>query len=164
MRFVKMSPLALAVTAALMAVGVGLDQVTKVWAEGRLTQGSIPVIPGALTLQYARNQNFAFGLGEMLPVWMRVAVVILLTLLLVVLLLRAEDRPSQIGFAMAVAGSIGNIADRIRLGYVVDFIYWHGGFKWPNFNVADMLVVCGVAVLFIFGGRQPKKIAQPAQS
>ncbi len=163
MSLLRMKPVALAVAGALIAVGVGADQATKVWALNRLTRGSIDVIDGALTMQYAENRNFAFGLGESLPVWLRLGVVVALTLVLVGLLLHSADLGSQLGFGMAIAGSIGNIIDRVRLGFVVDFIYWHGGFRWPNFNVADMLVVCGVGVLFVFAPKQKAQSSPKAQ-
>jgi len=157
----RMSPRALAVTFALIALGIALDQVTKIWAAARLPMRPMEVIPKALSFVYVENHNAAFGLGSGLPdsakVYILLTLTIGLTLALVVAMVRATDLPSQIGFAATVSGAIGNIVDRVQLGYVRDFIYWHGGFQWPNFNIADMLVVTGVGVLVVFGGREQRK-------
>jgi signal peptidase II len=157
----KMSPKAVAISAALVVAGVLLDQWTKAWAAARLPGAPLDVIPSALRLAYIENRNAAFGLGHHLPDSIKVAVLIgltsLLTLALVVAMLRSTDLPSQIGFAATICGALGNIVDRLRFGYVRDFIYWHGGFEWPNFNVADMLVCTGVGILVVLGGRGGKK-------
>jgi signal peptidase II len=118
------------------------------------------VIPGALAFAYVENRNAAFGLGSVLPdavkLWVLLGLQCVLSVVLLVLMTRTRDFASRLGFGVVVAGAIGNIIDRIRLGYVVDFIYWHGGFSWPNFNVADMLVCTGVGILIVFGGRHRK--------
>ena len=55
--------------------------------------------------------------------------------------------PSKhIGFALVLAGAIGNLADRIARGYVVDFIYLH---RWPVFNVADICIAAGAVLLLL---------------
>jgi signal peptidase II len=48
-----------------------------------------------------------------------------------------------------VGGAAGNIVDRLRYGYVVDFIHWRPGFDWPTFNIADALIVVGVIMMLI---------------
>ena len=151
----------MAIAFAAIGAGVALDQWTKSWAAARLPSGAIDVVPNAFRLEYVENRNAAFGLGHHLPDSIKVAVLIgltsLLTLALVVAMLRSTDLPSQIGFAATICGALGNIVDRLRFGYVRDFIYWHGGFEWPNFNVADMLVCTGVGILVVLGGRGGKK-------
>ena len=161
---IKMSPRNIAIATAFCAVGLWLDQWSKAWAATRLPGSPMTVIDKALSFVYVENRNAAFGLGNQLPesakVWVLIGLTSALTIALVVAMLRSEDLPSQIGFAMTICGAAGNIVDRVRFGYVRDFIYWHGGFQWPNFNVADMLVCTGVAVLVILGGR--KKKGEPA--
>ncbi|MGI5861698.1 MAG: signal peptidase II [Myxococcales bacterium] len=141
----------------LIALGVGIDQWTKVWAQARLPGSPLEVIPKALSFVYAENRNMAFGLGGFLPPSAKLAILLALTgaltLLLLVLMVRSPDFASRLGYGVTAAGALGNIVDRVRLGYVVDFIYWHGGFTWPNFNVADILVCTGVGILLVFGNR-----------
>lgn len=165
---IKMSPRNIAVAAAACAVGLWLDQWSKAWAAARLPGSPMTVIDKALSFVYVENRNAAFGLGNQLPesvkVWVLIGLTSALTLALVVAMVRSVDLPSQVGFAMTICGALGNIVDRVRFGYVRDFIYWHGGFQWPNFNVADMLVCTGVAVLVILGGRGSKTKEEPAKA
>lgn len=142
----------------LIGLGVVADQVTKTWVHTNLPGNPVTVIPGALSLVYVENRNAAFGIGAALPesarIWILLGLQSLLSVVLIVFMIRTRDFANRLGFGVVVAGAIGNIIDRVRLGYVVDFIYWHGGFSWPNFNVADMLVCTGVGILIVFGGRQ----------
>ncbi len=158
----RLSPRALAIVFALIGVGVALDQWTKVWAAARLPGSPIRVIPGLLTLEYVENRNAAFGLFGFLPDGIKAPVLLvvtsLLTVVLIIALIRTTDRASQVGFAFTICGALGNIVDRIQLHYVRDFIlmYWDKH-RWPNYNVADMLVCTGVAVLVVLGGRSARK-------
>lgn len=157
----KMSRPAIALFAVLCAAGVALDQWSKAWAAARLPGAPMVVIEKALKFVYVENRNAAFGLGQQIPasvkVWVLIALTSALTLALLWAMLRSTDLPSQIGFGATVCGALGNIIDRVRFGYVRDFIFWHGGFEWPNFNVADILVCVGVGVLVVLGGRAEKK-------
>lgn len=158
----RMSNSAIAIAAALIAAGVALDQVTKIWAEATLPGRRIEVIPGAFSFAYVRNYAAAFGLGSFidsasLRLGILLVITIGLTIALLVGMIRSPDLASRLGYGITVAGAIGNIIDRIRLGYVIDFLYWHGGFEWPAFNVADICVCVGIGILVVFGGRAQKE-------
>jgi signal peptidase II len=61
-----------------------------------------------------------------------------------------EDWRNAFPFALIIAGALGNLVDRLRFGYVVDFVEWYvGSFYWPVFNLADSCIVVG-AVLMVF--------------
>ena len=159
----RMSNSAIGKAVALIALGIGVDQWTKIWASNDLRplgSGGIPVVPSTLSLVYVENRAAAFGLGGFLPEaarkWVLLALTLALTVGLFVAMIRSPDLASRIGFGVTISGAIGNILDRARLGYVVDFIYWYRWFQWPNFNVADMLVCTGIGVLVVFGGRGTK--------
>jgi signal peptidase II len=63
---------------------------------------------------------------------------------------RGEWR-TAIPFALIIAGALGNLVDRIRFGYVIDFIQWYyGSFYWPVFNVADSCIVVGATTMVLF--------------
>ena len=151
----------MAIAFAAIGAGVALDQWTKSWAAARLPSGAIDVVPNAFRLEYVENRNAAFGLFGFLPDNVKAPVLLgltsVLTVFLVIAMVRSTDLASQVGFAATVSGALGNIVDRIWLHYVRDFIYWHGGFQWPNFNVADMLVCVGVGVLVVLGRSDKKK-------
>ncbi len=115
---------------------------------------SRPVLPGILSLTHAQNTGVAFGLLSGLPL----VIPILVALTVVFLLLynggrRARDSLTRGALALLVGGAVGNLIDRLRLGYVTDYIDLH---VWPIFNVADVAVVCGGALLLIGLFRQKR--------
>lgn len=142
---------------ALIALGVLADQLSKLWVLANLPGNPRTLIPGALSFVYAENRNMAFGLGKSIPEIVKstglIALCSLLTIALLVLLVRATDWGSRLSLCLLVSGAIGNVVDRVRLGFVVDFIYWHGGFSWPNFNLADSFICVGAALLILLSFR-----------
>jgi signal peptidase II len=148
-------PRKLAIFIPLLAVGLLLDQVTKVLVQFKLPLGSqAPLIPGLLNLVHIHNKGAAFGLlSGWAPefAWMFfVATTALVLVVLGYLLWRLPDDhwPAALGYSLILTGALGNLIDRVRLGEVVDFIdvYW-GRYHWPAFNVADSLVCVGTAIL-----------------
>ena len=120
----------------------------------------ITVIPGFWNYSYAENTGAAFGFMSGQAHWLRRAFFVLVSFFalgLIATLYRKvpdEKRILQIALASVVGGAIGNLIDRVRYGYVVDFIDWYatiGGQEkhWPTFNVADIFVSCGVTVLIL---------------
>ena len=72
--------------------------------------------------------------------------------------LQRHERWSALAFALVIGGAVGNVIDRTRLGHVIDFILWYWrDYHWPAFNIADSAIVCGAAVLILFGWRDAKK-------
>lgn len=138
-----------------------------------LKHASITVIPGYYDYQYARNPGSAWSLFADQPETFRKTFFgitgVLALLLLGYFIFRSSwsrQRMLVITLACILGGAIGNIIDRFRLGYVIDFISWHIGDKyWPTFNIADVFVTCGVAFLIIdmlihrdgFFGASPEK-------
>ncbi|MFT7184491.1 MAG: signal peptidase II [Oceanicoccus sp.] len=114
------------------------DQITKVLAYKNLKRGDY--VDFGWQLVY--NDGIVFGID--LPIWfifgMTIAILALGTYLVIEEKLW-QDKWHLTGLALILSGAIGNIIDRVRLGYVIDFIkvYW-----WPNFNLADVFIVCGV--------------------
>ncbi len=182
----------LAVTAVLTAVDLG----SKSWAldtlstervgdpgpvcepdeNGYLTMQrgraeSKVLIEGNLELRYAENCGAAFGLLRDADSWIRHSVFGLAAVAASIALLVMFSRGRGGNwFAYAVpfivSGAIGNLVDRIRYGYVVDFIrfHWEGEIlsmrEWPTFNIADITITMGVVMLLIDGwleGRAEKR-------
>lgn len=131
------------------------DQMTKAWASARLRFGEeVTVIPGLLKFIYAENIGIAFGQLQHGGVmrWLLVAfAVAAVTGVLVYFFRTPRDNDFVLGAcALLVAGILGNLADRARLGYVIDFILLYvSDFHWPVFNVADMSICTGAALLAI---------------
>ena len=165
-------------------ISVILDQATKVWIESYYKCPGIPsiqqaarqgklenipeisVIDGVFSFSHAHNQGAAFGImqGQML-------IFAIFTLIAVVWIgytvhtLHKDDRSQSFALALIGSGAIGNAIDRVRLGYVVDFLRLYtddveraiwlrknfGMAEWPSFNVADSAIVIGMIWFFIHG-------------
>ena len=137
-------------TAAAAATLI-LDILTKLVVYNRLPYHGAPieVIGDLLRWTHIRNAGAAFGLFQGNRYFF-IAVSILSALVIVILVLKRSHRSSLVlvGFGMVLGGALGNLSDRIWLGVVIDFIdVGIGDLRWPVFNVADMGVTVGVAVL-----------------
>ena len=155
--------------ALLLGTIVVLDQITKEMLKHSLDLHEYrPVVEGFLSLSHVRNRGAAFGLlaDAGLPFQGPVlAVVSLLALGAIAgyaLRLPAEARIPRLALAFILGGAIGNLVDRVRFGYVVDFIhvYWNQH-SWPDFNVADSAISTGV-VLLLLDMLRPARRAEPA--
>ena len=133
-----------------------LDQATKSWISGSLGfHDYIPVVPRLVNIVHVRNTGVAFGfLSGHNPDWVN-PFLIAVTLLAVAAVLwyvanLASKGPAPLGLGLVLGGALGNLIDRSRLGYVVDFIDLHWGrYHWPAFNVADIGITVGVALLIL---------------
>ena len=142
----------------LAALVLALDQPTKLWAShtlGSMGRNGITVIAGCFNLAYAENTNAAFGILHVLPYnvrqWILTAFALAAAVVLVYALASGRiKRPwTAAATGLILGGDLGNVIDRVRLGYVVDFIVWHIGehYYWPTFNIADSAIVVGVFIL-----------------
>jgi signal peptidase II len=129
------------------------DQFTKYIAKTRLMPlDNVDLIPGYFSLSYVENRGAAFGLfqnNKMLLVG--VTAIVILFIFYYLIKNRGMNIYLKISLVMITAGAIGNLIDRIYLGYVVDFFHFYikSAFDWPVFNVADISVVCGTILLSI---------------
>lgn len=131
---------------------VYIDQWTKVLAETMLkNKADITLISGVLQLHYLENTGAAFSILENQMIFFYIITILLCGLMLWLYLSLPYDRKYRVLHILLVfliAGALGNFCDRIRYGYVVDFIYF-SLIHFPVFNVADIYVTCSVFVLFI---------------
>jgi signal peptidase II len=133
-----------------------IDQVTKAWAVRRLRFGEdIPVIPGLLNFAYAQNTGVAFSMfddhGDT-GRWGLSAVAMVAGVLVLYFFWKTPRSDDRIlgALALLLAGIIGNVTDRLRLGFVVDFIdVQFGTWHYPTFNVADIAIVAGAGLLIL---------------
>ena len=147
----------------LMAAIVLLDQGTKALVVRSLPlHGYVPLVDGLLSLSHVRNRGAAFGI---LSDWDLPHQTLLLSLLSLGALLAiavyfvrlpATARLPRVALALVLGGAVGNLLDRLRLGYVVDFVhvYWRR-YQWPDFNVADSAITVGVTLLVLDILRSP---------
>ncbi|HHU75578.1 MAG TPA: signal peptidase II [Firmicutes bacterium] len=122
------------------------DQLSKNWVVLRLQPGeSWPLIDNVLHLTHVRNPGAAFGILAF-----RTSFFIIVSLLMIFLILSGErlfprgNSLLHLGMSLLLGGAIGNLIDRIRFGYVIDFLDIR---VWPVFNVADIALVLGVIAL-----------------
>lgn len=140
---------------ALAAAVVVVDQLTKWWALAVLPlQRPVEVAPFFnLTLVYNRGAAFSFLAGA--GGWQRVFFIVLavaIAIVIAVWLARSAWRRRGLAAALApiLGGAIGNVIDRVRFGYVVDFLDFHAaGWHWPAFNVADSAITLGAVALLV---------------
>lgn len=151
----------------LAAFGIYLaDQVSKAWAVKTLRTGNdIPIIKGFLDLVYTENPGIAFGQlqgGGSFGRWFFVILAIAAAVGVLFFFLRTKRNDDRVlgACALLLAGITGNLTDRARFGYVIDFISAHAGsYHWPVFNVADASICIGALLLafdLIVSGRKDR--------
>jgi len=123
-----------------------LDQSTKLIALNKLSlHQSVPLIEGALHLTLVHNRGAAFGIFKnQLPLFIFVSAS---AVIMAILTLRSHSRKLgvyTVSLSLILAGAAGNLIDRLRLGYVVDFLDLR---VWPVFNVADSAITIGAVLL-----------------
>ena len=157
----------------LAAFGIYMvDQASKAWAVRALRFGEKKtLVSGLLALEYAENPGIAFGQlqeGGSFGRWMLVVLAVAAAIAVLFYFFRSPRTDDRVlgACALLLAGITGNLTDRVRLGYVIDFILLHAGsFHWPTFNVADASICAGALLLavdlFLFS---PKSKVQSPRS
>ena len=142
----------LALDGAVMLVLLFADQFTKYLAITRLKGNPAYVlIEGVLELQYVENRGIAFSLFQGRKILILTLGLLILGLLIFFLFKLPEQKKFRIIhflFAALLAGALGNIIDRVRFDYVVDFISFVL-IQYPVFNVADCFIVVATIILFV---------------
>lgn len=145
----------------------GADQVSKYLVLTRLTLGEswspVAFFDRYITVTHVINPGAAFGLfpdqGSLFAV---IAVIVVVAIVIYYRFLPAHNWLVRLSLGLQLGGALGNLADRLQHGYVVDFI----DFKiWPVFNLADMAIVTGVGILAYFLMQEPEEGDQgPSES
>jgi signal peptidase II len=140
----------------IVAIIVALDQMTKALVRARLPlHESVTVIPGFFDLTHVRNTGAAFGMLNSVEFPYKPAVMVLVALVALgavasyALTLPASQQIARYGLALILGGAVGNLIDRVTVGYVLDFVdvYWRGWHFWA-FNVADASITIGAILVF----------------
>ena len=150
MELVKKAPRDYIIYSAIIAGGIIIDQITKALAVAYLKAvETCPLIEGVLHLTYAENTGMAFGmLKNHRWVFMVTSTILILAMGFYLYAMKSESRLYDLAIAMVVSGGLGNMIDRVGLGYVVDFI----DFRLINFavfNGADSFVCVGAGLLML---------------
>ena len=139
----------------LSAVVIVLDQLSK-WVAVKYLLGRPPVVLlPVFDLQLVYNSGAAFGLLDDASGWQNgffVLVALAVSSFIVYLLrgLQAHEIQTAVAFSLILGGALGNVVDRLRQGYVVDFIHWfYQDWHWPTFNIADSAITIGAVLLVL---------------
>lgn len=152
-------------TFALVATVACLDQLTKLWVWRSFRLGEArELVPGLLSLRYVRNEGAAFGLfaGHRWPL-----IAVSLGMLWMLCANRRElaslGRTGRLALGLLSGGIVGNLIDRLRYGYVVDFVdVFLGQSHFPAFNVADAAICVGVGLYMLASFRGVARATSPA--
>ncbi len=144
-----------------------LDQSTKLLVSANMSlHESNEVIPGLLHITLVHNTGMAFGIFSAAAIPYKPVLVTILSIVALgavavyAVSSPANERLSQFALAFILGGAAGNIIDRIRLGYVVDFVdVFYRNSHWPAFNVADSAICAGVGLLLVDTLLRPAKTA-----
>ncbi len=138
----------------IIIIGLVLDRITKLWAVNALMgQKDITIIKDFFDFSYLENRGAAFGIFQG-KAYLLAAVTVVILFFLFVNYLKTKNKTRIFTWStgLIISGAVGNLIDRLRLGYVVDFVTLH--FKeiyyFPSFNVADMCITFGTGLLIIY--------------
>ncbi len=156
------------VLAAVASFILVLDQLAKLYIHTHFTVGdSVVVIPNYFNITYVRNTGAAFGILRNAMESFRNLFFLLMppvAMIIIFAILRGvpnDDRWQVLALSLIFGGAAGNYVDRLRFGYVIDFLDFHLReiYSWPSFNVADSAIVIGVGLLLLLMAvqRQPQK-------
>lgn len=153
----------------LAAIMLVLDQVTKYWTIQSLDLYESYQIFSFFSFTHARNYGAAFSFLGDAGGWQRylfTAIAIIVSSYLVYLLKKnsSAERWINCAYALILSGAVGNVVDRVVLGYVVDFLDFDLGFyRWPTFNIADIAIFIGAAMMIFESlfAKQAKPIKEP---
>jgi signal peptidase II len=158
--------------AGLAAIVVAADQLTKAWVDANLAPGRPPVeIVGDLVrVIHGQNRGGIFGLFGDSATLLGLASTVVIALI-VVYMAREGTRSHwllTIALGLLLGGAVGNLIDRLRLGYVIDWVDMGiGELRWFTFNVADAAISCSLLLLVLialFGERLPAHDGAPAEA
>lgn len=145
----------------ISAVVVVLDLLTKHWIQANIAYGEHVRVTSFFDLVLFHNEGAAFSFLAGAGGWQRFlfsAIAVAASAVIVYLLRKHPERKLFcLGLSLVLGGALGNLYDRVTLGYVVDFIFLHyqQEYYWPAFNIADSAISGGVILLLIDSFRKP---------
>ena len=144
--------------AAVAGAAVAADQMTKWIVSSSLSLGESVDVVGPLSIHHVQNSGIAFGLFPTATAAVIVLTGVAVTWMVVFFARSGGRHPIlPVALGLLLGGSVSNLADRVRLGHVTDFLDFR---FWPAFNLADSFIVAGVAVLIgalLLADREPRR-------
>jgi signal peptidase II len=148
----------------LSLVVIVLDQLTKFWIAGAFHYGESLALLPFFNLVHAHNTGAAFSFLAGEAGWQRfffIGIALAASVLIVYLLRKhAAERWFCLALSLILGGALGNVIDRVRFGYVIDFLdFYYAGWHFPAFNVADSAITLGAALLILDSLRNREGVA-----
>ena len=145
----------------ISAIVLVLDVYTKHLVQQAFQYGEHLQVSGFFDLVRYHNEGAAFSFLATEGGWQRFffsAIAFIASVVMIYLLRKhSEQKVFCLALALVLGGALGNLYDRLTLGYVVDFLFFHiGQYYWPAFNLADSAITGGVALLLLDGFKKPK--------
>ncbi|MBA7680981.1 Lipoprotein signal peptidase [subsurface metagenome] len=145
---------------------VAADQLSKIWIRSNLVTGDSSPETGFFRITHIHNTGAAFGLFQDQSFLLTITAFIGIVLILLFVFTVSRHFPfldttqGKLSLGLVLGGTVGNLVDRLRFGYVTDFI---GIGIWPTFNIADSAITIGVILFayFFLSSTRAKKIIQP---
>lgn len=141
---------------AVAALAFATDQALKALVPSSIALGDQILVAGPFSLTHVRNSGIAFGLFSSSTAVIAALTAVAFAALLILFGRTGAGNPIlPVALGLLAGGSSSNLADRLRLGYVTDYLHFQ---YWPSFNLADTFIVAGVACLFAaYSGFEPRR-------
>lgn len=140
--------------AIIVIVLVSLDQFTKALVEHTIAADTaLELIPGFFQIRVSQNSGAAWGIlaDKIWGIYLLTLLSLFLSLLIAYFLKKVNEWKGKLVLGLILAGSLGNLIDRIRFGAVTDFlVFKFGSYYFPSFNLADSCITVGAVLLIIF--------------
>ena len=139
----------------LAGIIVVADQITKTIASAELIMYKAVAVMPMFNFTLMHNEGAAFSFLHDAGGWQRwlftaISLIVSIVLVFWIKNLKAEEKYQALAYSLVLGGAVGNLIDRVRFGYVVDFIeIYYKQYSWPAFNIADSAICIGVVVLII---------------
>ncbi|MPN42302.1 Lipoprotein signal peptidase [bioreactor metagenome] len=144
----------------IIILGVILDRITKMWALKELAIGrDLIIIKNFFQFSYLENTGAAFGIFRDKTIFLAIITfIIAIGILFYLFKYKPQSLILRLSLAFIISGAIGNLIDRVYYKYVVDFILLHykDMYYFPTFNVADIFVTMGTALLALYVIKEEK--------
>ena len=140
------------ITTIIAVILIAVDRITKNWAAQALASGDIAVIDKVLYFRYTENTGVAFSMfSDNRWVLVGITSVMLIVALAFFLSGKIKDKLELFALSLIIAGGVGNLIDRLSLGYVIDFINIANSM---NYNLSDVFLIGGIILLLILAIKQ----------
>ena len=145
----------------LSLILVIIDLIVKLIVKNTMIPNqSITIINNFFYITYVKNTGAAWSILSGRKIFLIIfSLIVIISIIYYIIKRKEYNKLELIGYSMVLSGAIGNLIDRIIYGYVIDYLdFYIFNYDYPIFNIADILIVIGIIIIFIsYGGKNEKK-------